>query len=279
VPSPSARTIATENPARRYPSLLELPDSSHFAALLEDPRFYAVLGVTLLCGVVRGFSGFGGALIYIPLVSAIYEPKIAAASFLLIDFFCTAPFAWRLYPISNKREIWPLTIAAALTIPLGAMLLRFVDPELLRWAIAIIIISLVLVLVSGWRLAGKSSLPLTVGVGLISGVSGGATQLIGVFAIVYWLGSASSAAVVRANLMVFFALGGAMLVLTYAVQGLFPPEILAMSIMVALPYVVALNAGTWFFKGTSEQLYRRIAYAIVALAALISLPLFDGLVR
>ena len=71
MPSPSARTIATENPARRYPSLLELPDSSHFTALLEDPRFYAVLGVTLLCGVVRGFSGFGGALIYIPLVSAI----------------------------------------------------------------------------------------------------------------------------------------------------------------------------------------------------------------
>ena len=42
---------------------------------------------------------------------------------------CTAPFAARLYPLSNKREIWPLTFAAALTIPLGAMLLRVVDPD------------------------------------------------------------------------------------------------------------------------------------------------------
>jgi hypothetical protein len=104
---------------------MEFPDSSHFAALFADPRFYAVLFVTILAGVVRGFSGFGSALIFIPLVSAIYEPRIAAATFILIDFFCTAPFAWRLYPISNKREIWPLTLAAATTIPLGVALLIY----------------------------------------------------------------------------------------------------------------------------------------------------------
>jgi uncharacterized protein len=128
---------------------MDFPDSSHFAALLADPRFYAVLGVTVLSGVVRGFSGFGSALIYIPLVSAIYDPKIASASFILMDFFCTAPFAWRLYPISNKREIWPLTIAAALTIPLGAMLLRYLDPVVMRWSIAILIFTLLAVLISG----------------------------------------------------------------------------------------------------------------------------------
>ena len=259
--------------------MIELPDSSHFAALLADPRFYAVLGITILAGVVRGFSGFGSALIYVPLVSAVYEPKIAAASFLLIDFFCTAPFAWRLYPISNKREIWPLTIAAALTIPLGALLLRYVDPEPLRWSIAILIFALLAVLVSGWRMVGKSSLPLTIFIGLVSGVFGGATQLVGIFAIVYWLGSTNTPAVVRANLIVFFAMAGAVLLVTYVVQGLFPPEVIALSILIAAPYVVTLNACAWLFKGSSEIVYRRIAYTIVGLAALVSLPVFDGLLR
>jgi hypothetical protein len=258
---------------------MDFPDSSHFAALLADPRFYAVLGVTILSGVVRGFSGFGSALIYIPLVSAIYEPKIASASFILMDFFCTAPFAWRLYPISNKREIWPLTIAAALTIPLGAMLLRYVDPVPLRWAIAFVIFLLLAVLVSGWRFQGKPSTPLTIGVGLLSGISGGAAQLIGPFTIVYWLGSPSPAAVVRANLMVFFALGGIVIVLTYIVQELFPADVIALTIMIAAAYVLTLNAGARLFRASSETAYRKAAYAIVGVSALISLPIFDGLLH
>jgi uncharacterized membrane protein YfcA len=259
--------------------VIDFPDSSHFAALLEDPRFYAALVVIALSGVVRGFSGFGSALMYIPLVSAIYEPRIAAASFLLIDFFCTVPFAVRLYPISTKREIWPLTIATGLTIPLGAMLLRYVDPVVIRWGIAVVILSLVVVLYSGWRFRGEASLPLTVGVGLVSGISGGAAQLVGPFTIVYWLGGDKSAAVVRANLIVFFALAGAVLLVTYFLQGLFPPHVIALSTLVAIPYVLALLIGTYFFNASSEQTYRRIAYGIVALAALVSLPIFDGLIR
>jgi uncharacterized protein len=254
-------------------------DISHFTAAFADPRFPIAVGITVLCGVVRGFSGFGSALIYIPLMSAVYEPRVAAASFLLIDFFCTIPFAARLYPTSNKREIWPLTCAAALTIPFGAMLLRLVDPVPLRWAIAMVILALVAVLVSGWRLRGAASLPLTIGIGLVSGISGGATQLVGPFAIVYWLGSASGAAVVRANLMVFFALTGAILCVTYFFQDLFPPAIVALAALIALPYVVSLVAGAYLFKGSSELLYRRVAYAIIAAAALASLPLFDGIFR
>jgi uncharacterized membrane protein YfcA len=258
---------------------MDFPDSSHFSALFADQRFYWVLAVTVLSGVVRGFSGFGSALIYIPLVSAIYDPKIASASFILMDFFCTAPFAWRLYPITNKREIWPLTFAAALTIPIGAMLLRYVDPIVLRWMIGAVIFMLLAVLVSGWRFPGKASTPLTIGVGLVSGISGGAANLIGPFTIVYWLGSPTPAAVVRANLMVFFALGGIVIVLSYIWQDLYPAGVIALTLLVAVPYVLALSAGAQLFKSASDTTYRRAAYAIVAVSALISLPLFDALLR
>lgn len=279
MPSPSPQAIATEKAAARYPPLIDFPDSSHFAALLDDPRFFAVLGVAILSGIVRGFSGFGSALIYIPLVSAIYEPRIASASFILMDFFCTAPFAWRLYPISNKREIWPLTGAAALTIPFGAMLLTYVDPEPLRWMIGALIFMLLLVLVSGWRFPGKPTLPLTIGVGLVSGIFGGAVQLVGPFTIVYWLGSPNPAAVVRANLMVFFALAGLVIVIAYVAQSLFTAQIIALTLLVAAPYVLTLFLGAWLFRGSSETLYRKIAYLIVGISALISLPVFDGLMR
>jgi uncharacterized membrane protein YfcA len=33
-----------------------------------------------LAGAARGFSGFGSALIYVPLISAIYDPRTAAGT-------------------------------------------------------------------------------------------------------------------------------------------------------------------------------------------------------
>ena len=255
------------------------PESSHFAAVLADPRFYATLAIAILSGVVRGFSGFGSALIFIPLVSAVYEPKIAAASFVLIDFFCTIPLGIRAYPSCNRRAVFPLAIATALTIPLGAMILRWVEPVWLRWFIAILVLGLLAVLISGWRYRKKPSPPLTSGVGLACGISGGATTLTGPFAIVYWLGSASGPATVRANLIVFFLLTDAIVVATYLVQGLFAAEPTALALLIALPFLAALTFGARLFHGAAEITYRRVAYAIVAAAALVSLPVFDGLVR
>ena len=40
-----------------------------------------------------------------------------------------------------------------------------------------------------------------------------------------------------------------------------------------------MGIGSYFFHGTSDQLYRRIAYVIIALAALLSLPVLDPLFR
>jgi hypothetical protein len=60
------------NRAAHYPLLdrrvIDLPDTATFAAALADPRIYVAGAVAGLAGLVRGFSGFGGAMIYMPLV-------------------------------------------------------------------------------------------------------------------------------------------------------------------------------------------------------------------
>ncbi len=75
--------------------MIDLPDLPALTAALTDRRFAAALGVAALSGFVRGFSGFGSALIYIPLIAAIYEPRIAAPTLLLIDLAGSVPFTIR----------------------------------------------------------------------------------------------------------------------------------------------------------------------------------------
>ncbi len=67
-------------------SVIELPDSAAFINVLTDSSFIAAAVVAITAGVVRGFSGFGAALIYVPLTASIYTPQVAVASFVLIDY-------------------------------------------------------------------------------------------------------------------------------------------------------------------------------------------------
>ena len=58
----------------------------------------AICAIAFVSGTARGFSGFGSALIFMPLASSIADPRLVAALLLIIDFVAAAPLlpdAWR----------------------------------------------------------------------------------------------------------------------------------------------------------------------------------------
>src|SRR5262245_36102265 len=81
-----------------------------------------------IASLARGFSGFGGALIFVPLASAAVGPQVAAPILIVIDGvaqFALLKNAWR---VANRREVGIMAAGALLGIPLGALILRYVDP-------------------------------------------------------------------------------------------------------------------------------------------------------
>jgi uncharacterized membrane protein YfcA len=259
--------------------VIELPDSTTFAAALADRRIYIAAAVAALAGLVRGFSGFGGAMIYMPLVAAVYDPRIAAVTILVVDVLSSTPFAIREIRRCKWREVAPMALAMAVAVPLGTWALIVLDPIVLRWCISILVLSLLPLIASGWRYHGEPRLPATIAVGLFSGVTAGAVQIAGPPVILYWLSGSGSAATVRANIMVFFMLCGVALVISYAVEGLLTAPSLALSLMLCVPYISGVAIGAFAFRGASDRMYRRLAYLIIVLAALVSLPVLDPLVR
>lgn len=259
--------------------MIDLPTTETFTAALSEPRVFAAVAVAALAGLVRGFSGFGGAMVYMPLVAAIYDPRIAAVTILVVDFVSTTPFAMAEVRRCTWREVTPLSIAMVAGLPLGTWALLVLDPIVLRWCMAILVLSLVPLLASGWRYHGAPRLPITIGVGLFSGVAAGAVLIAGPPVILYWLGSGNTARTVRANLMVFFMICDVLLVAIFGYEGLFAARPLALSLLLGVPYLAGVGLGSRFFHGASDRLYRTIAYIITALAALVSLPVLDSILR
>jgi uncharacterized membrane protein YfcA len=259
--------------------MIDLPTSATFAAVVADPRFALLLGISVLSGAVRGFSGFGSALVYVPLASALYGPQVGAATFLLTDFVTGIVFSIGVWRQAVWREVVPLAVAAVFAAQFGTLILQYADPNSLRWTMAALVLVIVVVLSSGWRYHGRPMLIVTILVGLTAGVLGGAVQISGPPVVLFWLSSMASVAVVRANFVVFFAVMAAALVVTYLLAGLLTPEVIALAVFVAPLHILAMFGGSKLFDRASETTYRRVAYVIITLAALVSMPLWDGWLR
>ncbi len=260
-----------------------MSDAPPFIAALAqaagEPFFGAAVGIALISGLVRGFTGFGSALIYIPLISAIYGPRIAAPTLLLIDTLCALPFALHAAPNCNMREVTAVSIAGALALPIGVMALLWVDALTLRWFIAFLVLVALTALVAGWRYRGKPNIGVSLGAGALAGLGAGAVQIGAPPLLVFWLGGDNKAATVRANIMAYFIVQGTLSVVLYAYNGLFGAQTLSLALLLGVPFAVALAFGAFSFHGSSEMLYRRIAYIVIALAGIASMPVFDSFLR
>ena len=277
--SPVRRALIRGTSRPPDPSVTDLSFTAMLSSLVADPRFPLAVAVACISGLVRGFSGFGSALIYVPLMAAIYEPRIAAVTLLITNSVASMPFTVGETRRCNWREVAPVSLAAIATIPLGVLALQYFEPVTLRWGIAILVLGLLAVMMSGWRYHVTPSVPVSVGVGLVAGIGAGAAQIAGPAAIIYWLGGPNSAATIRANLMVYFAL---LALASYVIYYLRRSVHRRRTVAVAAARTDlhrSMAFGAFLFKGASEHAYRRVAYAIIALSAVVSVPLFDELFR
>jgi uncharacterized membrane protein YfcA len=237
----------------------------------------ALMAVALVASIARGFSGFGAALIFMPLASAVTQPRTAAALLLIIDLVAAAPFAPNAWKKADRRAVGLMVLGALLTVPLGTYALTRLDPVITRWIISTFVAALLALLISGWRYHGKAHPAATIGVGGASGFCSGLAQTGGPPVVAYWLGQPIAGAVARANIILYFALSDVVSFTSYVAAGILTSDILRLALFVGPVYGLGLFIGARLFGVASETLFRRICYSLIALAVLVSLPALDPL--
>ncbi len=248
-------------------------------AFFATPAFLITIAATMIAGLVRGFSGFGAALTFVPIASAAYGPAVAAPTLLIVDFVMTSPLFLRSVRHAQWKTVLPTVLAATAISPVGAWALATGNPTVLRWVISIVTLLLVALLASGWRYKWEPTVPMSIGVGGIAGFLSGFAQIGGPPVIAFWTSGPHPPATIRANMFVFFALITVASFSAYLWNGLFTTAVVQLVIAVAPVYALALYAGSHLFGRLAGAGYRPLAYAVVALAAITGSPALDGLWR
>jgi uncharacterized protein len=243
-------------------------------ALAFDGLIWLILG-TVLAGFVRGFSGFGTALIFMPVAGQLMPPLWALTVLVVMDVFGPIPNLPRARKDGNLREVALLTVAMALALPLGLMVLTAIRPEIFRYAVSLLAILVPILLLAGLRYRGPLNAPILLGTGAASGFLGGVVGVPGPPVILLYLASTRLAAQVRANILIYLFLFDIVLIALLAVQDKLEAVPVILGLILALPVMLANMAGAAIFRPERERIYRAAAYVIIAAAAISGLPLWD----
>ena len=228
----------------------------------------------LIAGMARGFSGFGAALIFVPLAGALVGPKLGAPILVIIDGIFASyliPSAWKL---GDRRDIALMFSGAIIGVPVGTVILTLFAPLTLRWLIAGMASAMLVLLISGWRYHGRPHALATIVVGAISGLFSGIAQIGGPPVVSYWLGADTAHTKLRANIILYFAASTVLSLMTYLGGGLMSLQVLKFALFTGPAYGLGTLAGTRMFGLASPAIFRTISLALIAFAVLVSLPLF-----
>lgn len=235
--------------------------------------FLTVL-VAGVAGLARGFSGFGGALIFMPAASALVTPAIAAPVLLLADGVLTLSFLPRAWVMARRGDVGLMAAGALLGVPLGTFILNHADPLPLRWAISITATSMLVLLVSGWRYHGTPRPTITTLVGTVSGIFGGLAQMSGPPVVAYWLSGKEGHGTMRASIILFFGATTLFTFVSYSLTGLITVQTLVLAALVAPAYGLGLFMGARAFRFASPETFRRLCFTLIALSVATSLPVW-----
>jgi len=239
----------------------------------------AICAVAFVSGTARGFSGFGSALIFMPLASSIAGPRLVAALLLIIDFVAAAPLLPNAWKQADRKATAVMVAGALVGVPIGTYFLSRLEPVTTRWIISAFVFALLMLLISGWRYRGKDHAAISVGIGGLSGFCSGLAQTGGPPIVGYWLGRPLASKIARANILLFFGASDFFSVVSYALTGLITMDAIKFAIVVGPVYAVGVWFGASLFGKATEKLFRTICYALIATAVVVGLPALDGVLR
>lgn len=234
--------------------------------ILADWGLLAAVAATAIAGVMRGYSGFGTAVILAPIYSLLWGPRAGIPVMLLMELLVSLQLLPGAIKDADRRVVLPLGGAAAVATPMGAWILLNADGEALRRFIGGFVLVFGLLLMSGWRYHGSRPLPLNLFVGTVAGLLKGSTGMSGPPVILYLLAGMEEAKRHRANLILFFATIAIISVVAPALGGLMDLAVLV-RLAVLLPVMaVSVPIGARLFRVIPDRLYRPFAMGVLMLA-------------
>jgi hypothetical protein len=229
-----------------------------------------VCGAVFVAAATQQLSGFGYALMAVPLLSLVVGPKDAVALSALSGLAGTTLMAVRLRHRADRPVVRRLLVGAVVGMPLGIVLLRRVPADPLQVAVSVVVLLAVVLLATGFRLRSES--PRTeVAAGFVSGMINTSIGVGGPPVVLVLQAAETEQHAFRATTTRYFLLTNLISLPLFLASGVVASSTWALAV-VAIP---AALAGTLMFERVAFKVrtehFRPLVLSLLVLSAIASL--------
>lgn len=230
--------------------------------------FIIVFLIVFTGALTQGLTGFGFAIITVPLLSLIMDIKIAiplgAVCGLLINLTLFLNFKKRI----DINEI-KLLMAGGLTgIPIGAFFLKTAHPELIKILLGSLILVFALFMLSGIKFRRVINLKWGLFFGFLSGVLGGAFNTNGPPVLIYSLVQGWDRHRLKASLAAYFLSTSIVIVISHLAAGILTGKIMVQFLCLLPAIGGGLIAGNLLYDRISAKLFNKLIFWLLIASAL-----------
>ena len=233
---------------------------------------FAYLALTIMiAGMIRGYSGFGFAMVAVLSWSMVLPPVQVVPVLLLMDFssgLFLVPGIWKQI---HWRSISWLLAGVLVGTPMGAILLATIPENPMRIFISAMVLVLSALLWTEGRLSIRPGKLGTWFTGMISGVLNGSSRIGGPPVILLYLSQPAGIAESRASMITFFILTDVVSSLMVATQGLITFQTLRLLAFFLPPLVAGTLIGSRLFSRSSSRSFRKRVLTLLICLSLITL--------
>lgn len=233
---------------------------------------FAIVVFTLFAaGYLRGFVGFGGAMVSVPALALAYGPIEAVAIGTVIGI----PSALFLLPSAIRESeppvVLPISVAVLIATPLGTWILVTVDPAIMKMAIGALVLAMSVFLMAGWKLSQQVPAPVLAAAGAAGGLVQGAAGVGGPPVVAVALSRSGSPRQQRGNVL------GVMTAVTFASVlpllyfDVFTTRNVLLGAVLAPVYAIGTWSGARFFNTGGSRYFRVAALTMLAAIGLVTM--------
>jgi uncharacterized membrane protein YfcA len=231
----------------------------------------AVVGIVTAAGLVRGLTGFGGAMLMSPMLAVLIGPVPTVVTALVLETTAALVMFPNALPKVRWKTLFYLTLPAIVTVPLGGYFLLTVDPTIARKMIAVVVVVFSCMLLFGFRYGGSPRPATSIALGSLVGALLGATSVGAPPVILYLLSGPDPLPVTRAHLTVYVTAISAIGLIMLAVAGAITIARGMTAAVLIVPFLAATWLGGKLFARLGERGVRRFGLLLMLGLGLVTL--------
>jgi len=227
--------------------------------------------IIFIASIVRGITGFGLALVAVPMIVFIMPVTDTAVFISIINVIFSLLYYRKSKEIVKDQPLGAMAVWTGIGVAAGTVLLKLVNPAYIQLLWGLLIIFIVISLVRGLNLHVKSERAALTLSGLFGGVLAGATGITGPPVAVILSSIKTPKEKFNAIISIFILFAVSFALVFYLITGLIRKEIILLALCSVPALLAGLYTGDRLVSRISQKTFTTIVYIVLIIMGIITL--------